>query len=51
MKRYDTGAKVEATMAYNKYYTDGTKKKARYIKVKDLSGVERIIDMYTTHYE
>lgn len=52
VKRYDNGAKVEATMAYSKYYQDGSKKKVRYIYVKDYTtGAQRIIDMYTTHYE
>ena len=51
VKNYSNGSKIEATMAYNKYYTDGSKKKSRYILVKDISGAKRIIDMYTTHYE
>lgn len=51
VKNYSNGSKVEATMAYNKYYTDGSKKKSRYILVKDINGAKRIIDMYTTHYE
>ena len=51
VKNYSNGSKVEATMAYNKYYTNGSKKKSRYILVKDISGAKRIIDMYTTHYE
>ena len=51
VKNYSNGSKVEAPMAYNKYYTDGSKKKSRYILVKDISGAKRIIDMYTTHYE
>lgn len=52
VKRYNDGAKVEATMAYNKYYTNGTKNKARYIYVKNYSnGAKHIVDMYTTHYE
>ena len=51
VKNYSNGSKVEATMAYNKYYTNGSKKKSRYILVKDISGAKRIIDMYITHYE
>lgn len=52
VKRYDNGAQQEATMAYSKYYQDGSRKAVRYFYVKDyVSGAQRIIDEYTTHYE
>lgn len=39
-------------MMYYKDIDSGVRKKVRYVVYKDInSGVERIMDMYTTHYE